>query len=79
MTLNSLKSGALLLFLALLAGCAAAPVERRGTVTLSRCPANFHTEAYPNNRNPRKAYGCVSDTVGFLRTPGDERERMRPR
>jgi hypothetical protein len=78
MTLNLLKSGALLLFPALLAGCAAAP-ERHGTMTWSRCPANFHTEAYPKNRNPRKAYACVSDTVGFLRTPGDERERMTPR
>ena len=46
--------------------------------TLPRCPRYTHTEAYPNNPNPRYAYKCVPESVGFIRSPGDANEKMIP-
>lgn len=72
---NLLKIGALVASLAaLLAGCAATPVS--GPVTYAHCPLDFHTEAFPTNPNPKRAYACRSNQSGYL-SP-DERERMRP-
>ncbi|WP_158818521.1 hypothetical protein [Methylocapsa sp. S129] len=59
----------------LLAGCASAPVVS-GRVTYARCALDSHTEAFPRNPHPRRAYGCRSNQAGFLSR--DERERMRP-
>jgi hypothetical protein len=69
------------LFLALLVpltGCASGPSASVKPAYFALCPLDSHTEAYPNNPNPKRAYGCVSNTHGFLRYPGDERERMTP-
>jgi hypothetical protein len=72
---NLLKVGALAGSLAvLLTGCAATPVS--GPVTYDHCPPDFHTEAFPNNPNPKRAYACRSNQSGYL-SP-DYAERMRP-
>jgi hypothetical protein len=60
-----------------LMGCASTPTIS-GPVTVARCPLDFHTEAFPNNPDPKRAYGCRSNQSGFLNHPGDEKERMRP-
>jgi hypothetical protein len=62
---------------AVLAVCASTPTVS-GPVTVARCPLDSHTEAFPNNPDPKRAYGCRSNQSGFLNPPSDERERMRP-
>jgi hypothetical protein len=47
----------------ILGGCGAASVT--GPVTHASCPMNAHTVAYPYSPNPNRAYGCISDNVGF--------------
>jgi hypothetical protein len=44
-------------------------------VGYSHCPPDSHTEAYPRNPDPKKAFGCKSDQAGFLEdsAQGDER------
>jgi hypothetical protein len=60
-----------------LVGCASTPTQS-GPITVARCPLDFHTEAFPNNPDPKRAYGCRSNQSGFLNPPSDEKERMRP-
>jgi hypothetical protein len=75
MTRTFIKIGIFGAALALpLGGCASAPVS--GPVVYRHCAGDFHTEAFPRNINPKKAYGCRSNQSGFLST--DEKERMRP-
>jgi hypothetical protein len=61
---------------ALLSGCAAAPLSS-GQVTYSHCALDSHTEAFPNNQNPKRAYGCRSSQKGFLVPWRDEQRNMR--
>jgi len=44
-------------------------------VGYSHCPRDSHTEAYPRNPHPKRAYGCKSDEAGYLEDSdqGDER------
>jgi hypothetical protein len=71
-------TGAILIAVAeTLMGCASTPTVS-GPVTVARCPLDSHTEAFPNNPDPKRAYGCRSNQSGFLNPPSDEKERMRP-
>ncbi len=56
-----LMAGALAL---LLAGCA--PFPAPGRLVYGRCGMDGHTEAYPEARSDRSAYGCKADQNGFL-------------
>jgi hypothetical protein len=80
MTRNFLICGALVVLLsAPLGACATAVPNKPITWShMSRCRLGAHTEAYPRDPRPRHAYGCVSDSVGFIRGDGDSHERMRP-
>jgi hypothetical protein len=74
-----LKCGAMILALSTpLGACAWAPATPVAWSKPARCPIGTHTEAYPNDPRPNHAYGCVSDSFGFIRSPGDSREVMRP-
>jgi hypothetical protein len=77
MKLNPFMIAVAALALLAFAGCAS-PVHQSGSVTLSKCPPNSHTVAHPENPDPRKAYGCGSDDVGFLQGGVDNHERMTP-
>jgi hypothetical protein len=59
-----------------LAACSAVPAT--GPAETGKCPLGYHTEAFPNDSNPRHAYQCWPDQRGYLRSPGDEREQMAP-
>jgi len=80
MTRNFLISGALVVLLSAPLGACATGVATKSTTWshISRCRLGAHTEAYPRDPRPRHAYGCVSDSVGFIRGAGDSHERMRP-
>jgi hypothetical protein len=80
MTRNFLMTGILIVLLsAPLGACATGAATGPATWShLRKCRLGAHTEAYPRDPRPRHAYGCVSDSVGFIRGAGDSRERMRP-
>ena len=79
MSLNSLVAGiAVIILSTMLAGCGSDP-RIDGPAVYAYCPLNFHTVAYPNNPNPKKAYACVSDDVGYLQGGWDLNEKMVPR
>jgi hypothetical protein len=78
MAIDIARWGVLVAALATLAGGCAPTNGASEPATWSRCPPDYHTEAYPTNPNPRKAYGCVSNSAGYLRYPGDEHEKMTP-
>jgi hypothetical protein len=64
MNLNALGYGAAVVVVAsLLAGCSGYPPP--GRLVYGPCGPNAHTEAYPHNPDPNKAYGCKSDDNGF--------------
>jgi|HubBroStandDraft_5_1064220.scaffolds.fasta_scaffold508001_2 hypothetical protein len=80
MTRNFLLSGVLVVILSAPLGACAAGVATGPTSwsNLPKCRLGAHTEAYPRDPRPRHAYGCVSDSIGFIRGAGDSREGMRP-
>jgi hypothetical protein len=61
---------------ALLSGSACAPAS--AAVIYAHCAGDSHTEAFPANPHPRRAYACRSNQRGFLSPPRDEPWRMRP-
>ncbi len=67
------KSAGLLALTALLSGCSPYPLP--GPLHYTNCGMNGHTEAYPYAERERDAYGCKSDSEGFLEGPsqGDAR------
>ncbi len=76
MTRNSLLScGLFICVSAATGGFASAQGAAPVGVSYSRCGIDHHTESYPKSREARKAYGCRSDSAGFLEGPaqGDER------
>jgi hypothetical protein len=72
-------AGALVIVFLLIGGCTATPISVVGGVTYAACPANFHTIAYPNNLDPKKAYGCKSNDAGFSDSRVSEREELTSR
>ena len=80
MTRNSLTFGVLVVVLSAPLGACATGVATgpASWSNLPKCRMGSHTEAYPRDPRPRRAYGCVSDSLGFIRGAGDSRERMRP-
>ena len=66
--------GALLVLAAPLMGCDD-PYALKGQLTYGRCGMDGHLEAYPLAHEERKAYGCKSDTAGYLESAsqGDKR------
>lgn len=80
MTHRFLTSSAFIIALAApLGACGSSVVVGPDALSaLPPCPRYTHTEAYPNNPNPRYAYKCVPELVGFIRSPGDSNERMTP-
>ncbi len=77
MAFNSSRWGAIVVAVATSVGGAPTNGAARPVIS-SLCPPDYHTEAYPTNPNPRKAYKCVSNEAGYLRRPGDEHEKMTP-
>ena len=71
MKLGSLMLGAVALaVLAPIGGCS---YPAPGPLVYRHCPPNSHTESYPNNPDPQRAYACKSDDIGVLenRSQGD--------
>jgi hypothetical protein len=50
---------------AALGGCYSPEVA--GPVTRSHCARTYHDEGFPNDPNPWRAYGCKSDSSGYIR------------
>jgi hypothetical protein len=75
---TALKSAVLMLALAAPLAACGSMVPTPPPATMGHCPLGYHTEAFPNNPDPRRAYQCWSDRQGYLRRPGDEDERMAP-
>lgn len=72
-----IKSGFLIAILSMpLPGCGS--VIASGPVTYAHCGLDSHTEAFPNNPHPRRAYGCRSNQSGFLSPPNGPQESLRP-
>jgi hypothetical protein len=63
-----LKMGALLILGATLAGCNPYPLP--GPLVYDRCGKDRHLESYPLAQEERHAYGCKSDTEGYLEGSG---------
>ena len=57
--------GVLLVLAATLAGCND-PYALKGPLTYERCGKDAHLESYPLAHDERHAYGCKSDTAGYL-------------
>jgi hypothetical protein len=72
------KSAVLILALAAPLAACGSMVPPPPPAAMGHCPLGYHTEAFPNNPDPRRAYQCWSDRQGYLRKPGDEGERMAP-
>jgi hypothetical protein len=69
------KLGLVVAFLMPLAtGCASPPVA--GPITYAHCPLDSHTEAFPKQPDPKRAFACRSNQSGFLSR--DQYERMTP-
>lgn len=68
-----LKTGALLILTATLAGCSPYPLP--GPLTYARCGLDGHLESYPNAPDDKHAYDCKRDTEGYLEgaDQGDQR------
>jgi hypothetical protein len=70
---NSLRLAVLIALSASSGGCARTDAPPH--VGYSHCPRDSHSEAYPRNPDPKKAYGCKSDQAGYLEGPaqGDDK------
>ena len=67
------KTGVFLGLAAMLAGCN--PYQPPGPLVYERCGKDAHLESYPLATDERRAYGCKSDTAGYLEgaSQGDKR------
>ncbi len=65
--------GALLILASTLAGCSPYPLP--GPLAYERCGKDGHLESYPLAHDERKAYGCKSDTAGYLEGAGQADKR----
>jgi hypothetical protein len=61
---------------ALVSGIVPAPASEWATYV--HCAPDSHTEAFPTNPHPKRAYACRSNQRGFLSPPADEQRRMKP-
>ena len=68
-----LKLGALLILAATTAGCN--PYSLPGPLVYDRCGKDKHLESYPLAHDERHAYGCKSDTEGYLEGAGQADNR----
>ena len=64
----NVKTAALLALAATLAGCNPYPLP--GPLVYDRCGKDGHLESYPLAHDERHAYGCKSDTQGYLEGAG---------
>jgi hypothetical protein len=71
------KTGAMVIATAVAVMGCVSTLNASGLVTNSRCKLGYHTESFPENSDPKKAYKCRSDDEGYLRGLGDEKS-MRP-
>lgn len=65
--------GAFVILAAILASCAPYPLP--GPLVYERCGKDGHLESYPLAHDERKAYGCKSDTAGYLEGAGQADKR----
>ena len=68
-----LKTGALLILAATLAGCSPYPLP--GRLAYDRCGPDGHLESYPRAHDEKHAYGCKRDTDGYLEDAGQGDKR----
>ena len=68
-----LKTAALLILGVTLAGCDPYPLP--GPLVYDRCGKDGHLESYPLAHEDRHAYGCKSDTQGYLEGVGQGDKR----
>ncbi len=65
--------GGLLLLATTLAGCSPYPLP--GPLVYDRCGKDGHLESYPLAQDERHAYGCKSDSAGYLEGAGQGDKR----